>query len=41
MSEKPEKSEDHPPSEDCPCGPEIRPVVHEDGTIDWLIIHRA
>lgn len=26
---------------DCPCGPEIRPVERDDGTIGWVYIHSA
>lgn len=25
----------------CPCGPEVRPVEREDGSIAWLYIHNA
>lgn len=26
---------------DCPCGPEVRPVEREDGSIAWLYVHNA
>ena len=26
---------------DCPCGPEIRPVEREDGSINWLFFHHS
>lgn len=26
---------------DCPCGPEVRPVEREDGTIGWVYVHNA
>lgn len=28
-------------SEDCVCGPTVRPVMHDDGSIGWLILHHA
>lgn len=27
--------------EDCPCGPEVRPVECDDGHINWQIVHHA
>lgn len=26
--------------EDCPCGPTTKPVQQDDGSIDWLIVHK-
>lgn len=27
---------------DCPCGPRLRPILREDGTvIDWVTAHRG
>lgn len=27
--------------EDCVCGPEVEPLVQDDGSIDWLISHHS
>lgn len=32
---------EHELTEDCPCGPEARPVKREDGSVGWLIVHHA
>lgn len=26
---------------DCVCGPQTRPVVRDDGSMGWLIVHNA
>ena len=26
---------------DCVCGPEVQPVVREDGSVEWLLVHQA
>ena len=26
---------------DCACGPEVRPVTHDDGSIGWLLVHHS
>jgi hypothetical protein len=26
---------------DCVCGPEVRPVTREDGSIGWLLVHHS
>jgi hypothetical protein len=26
---------------DCVCGPEVRPVTHDDGSIGWLLVHHS
>ncbi|MGW4493755.1 hypothetical protein [Streptomyces sp. NPDC004376] len=26
---------------DCVCGPEVRPVNQDNGTIDWLLVHHS
>jgi hypothetical protein len=26
---------------DCACGPEVRPVTQEDGSIGWLLVHHS
>jgi hypothetical protein len=26
---------------DCACGPEVRPVDHDDGSIGWLLVHHS
>lgn len=26
---------------DCVCGPEVRPVEGEDGTVGWLVVHHS
>lgn len=26
---------------DCACGPEVRPVTREDGTVGWLLVHHS
>lgn len=26
---------------DCTCGPEVRPVTHDDGSIGWLLVHHS
>lgn len=31
----------HQLDDDCPCGPEQRPVTREDGSVGWLVIHHA
>lgn len=28
-------------SEDCTCGPTTEPVVRDDGSIGWLIVHHS
>lgn len=30
---------EHEVSADCPCGPTVKPVEKEDGSIDWIYIH--
>ncbi len=30
---------EHEISADCPCGPTVKPVKKEDGSIDWIYIH--
>lgn len=32
---------DHADSDDCICGPTIEPIQHDDGTIDWLVVHHS
>jgi hypothetical protein len=32
---------EHEISEDCLCGPRVQPVVREDGSIGWLIVHHS
>lgn len=32
----------HPTNgENCPCGPTVDPVQHDDGTITWNYVHHA
>jgi hypothetical protein len=31
----------HELTDECPCGPTTEPVVNEDGSVGWLIIHHA
>ena len=26
---------------DCVCGSEVQPVVREDGSVEWLLVHQA
>lgn len=26
---------------DCVCGPQTRPVAHDDGAVSWLIVHHS
>lgn len=26
---------------DCACGPEVRPVTQEDGSMGWLLVHHS
>lgn len=26
---------------DCVCGPEVRPVIHEQGSIGWMLVHHS
>lgn len=26
---------------DCVCGPEVRPVTDDDGSIGWLLVHHS
>ena len=26
---------------DCACGPEVRPVTHDDGSIGWQLVHHS
>lgn len=26
---------------DCVCGPEERPVEHEDGSVGWVVVHNS
>lgn len=26
---------------DCPCGPESRPIKRDDGSVGWLIVHHS
>lgn len=26
---------------DCVCGPEVKPVTHEDGSMGWLLVHHS
>ena len=41
----PESSSDdaffHDLDEDCPCGPESRPVKREDGSVGWVVVHHS
>lgn len=27
--------------EDCPCGPTIKPVERDDGSIAWMVVHAS
>jgi hypothetical protein len=31
----------HELTDDCPCGPEQRPVKGEDGSVGWLVVHHS
>lgn len=31
---------EHIASEDCLCGPEVKPVKQDDGSVDWIYVHR-
>lgn len=26
---------------DCVCGPEVRPVIQDDGSMGWLLVHHS
>lgn len=26
---------------DCACGPEVRPVTQDDGSMGWLLVHHS
>lgn len=26
---------------DCVCGPEVRPVTQDDGSVGWLLVHHS
>jgi hypothetical protein len=26
---------------DCVCGPEVKPVTHDDGSMGWLLVHHS
>ena len=26
---------------DCVCGPQVKPVTHDDGSIGWLLVHHS
>ena len=26
---------------DCVCGPEVKPVTHDDGSVGWLLVHHS
>lgn len=32
---------DHELTEDCVCGPATEPVVRDDGSVGWVILHQA
>lgn len=32
---------DHEADDECPCGPETRPVKRDDGSIAWLHVHHS
>ena len=32
---------EHQLADDCPCGPDPRPVKREDGSVGWLIVHHS
>jgi hypothetical protein len=32
---------EHTLDDECPCGPEDRPVEREDGSIGWLTVHHS
>ena len=32
---------EHGLTDNCPCGPEQRPVKREDGSVGWLVVHHS
>ncbi|CUW31777.1 hypothetical protein [Streptomyces reticuli] len=32
---------EHVAEDDCVCGPTIRPIARDDGSIAWLVIHHS
>jgi hypothetical protein len=32
---------EHELTEDCPCGPQARPVTRDDGSVGWLQVHNS
>jgi hypothetical protein len=32
---------DHILTDECPCGPERRPVKRDDGSVGWLTVHHS
>jgi hypothetical protein len=32
---------EHEFTDDCPCGPESRPVKRDDGSVGWLVVHNS
>jgi hypothetical protein len=32
---------EHDISEDCACGPQARPVMRDDGSAGWLMVHNS
>lgn len=32
---------DHDECDECVCGPELEPVICDDGTCNWLITHHS
>lgn len=32
---------EHQTDDDCPCGPRQEPVVREDGSMGWVVVHHS